>query len=87
LSTEWFARSQKGDQEKTQKHRQPGEDAVEVVADGAEDCVCGIANAAFEKAAPEMTFGFHMADGRLDADRRLSWPLITQKTPRAFGLR
>ena len=50
----------------SQKNPQPGEDAPEVVADGAEDGVCGIAGATLEVAATEMAFGLHVADHGLD---------------------
>ena len=45
---------------------QPGEDASEVIADRGQDGVGGIAGTAFEVAAAEMTFGFHVADPGLD---------------------
>jgi hypothetical protein len=50
----------------SQKNPQPGENAPEAVADGAEDGVCGIAGAALEVAATEMAFGLHVADHGLD---------------------
>jgi len=49
-----------------QKHLQPGEDASEVVADGGEDGVCGVAGGALEVAAVEMAFGLHVTDHGLD---------------------
>jgi hypothetical protein len=54
------------DQEQTQKIPQPCQDTAEVVADGGEDGVGGIAGAAFEIAAAEVTFRLEMADHRLD---------------------
>jgi hypothetical protein len=49
-----------------QKHPQPGEDAAEVVADGTEDNVGGVAGSAFEVAATEVTIGLHVPDCCLD---------------------
>lgn len=49
-----------------QKNPQPREDAPEVVPDGGEDGVGGIAGTAFEIAAAEVTLGFHVADHGLD---------------------
>ena len=43
------------DQEKAQKSCQPGEDAAEVVSEGAEDGVGGVARTTFEIAVAEMT--------------------------------
>ena len=54
------------DQDCTQDYPQPGEDSPEVVADNGEDGVGGIAVTAFEVAAAEVTFGFHMADDGLE---------------------
>src|SRR4051795_4077543 len=54
------------DQDFRQESPQPGEDSSEVVADSGEDGVGGIAIAAFEIAAAEVTFGLHVADHGLD---------------------
>ena len=45
-----------GGQDEAQEKPQPGEDAAEVVADGGEDDVGGIAGAALEVAAAKVTF-------------------------------
>jgi hypothetical protein len=58
--------SQYRDQDLAQKNPEPSEDAAEVVSDGGEDGVCGVAGTAFEIAAAEVTFGFHVADHGLD---------------------
>jgi len=55
-----------GGQDKAPKISQPCEDAAEVVADGREDDVGGIAGAAFEVAAAEVTFGLQVSDDGLD---------------------
>jgi len=49
-----------------QKNPQPCEDSSEVVSDGGEDGIGSVAGTAFEIAAAEMTFGFEVADHRLD---------------------
>jgi hypothetical protein len=49
-----------------QKIAQPGEDAAEIVANGGEDDVGGIASAALEIAAAEVAFGLQVADHGLD---------------------
>jgi len=49
-----------------QQKPQPGEDEAEVVADGGEDDVGGIALAALEMAATEVPIGLHVADHGLD---------------------
>ena len=54
------------DQDLAQESPQPGEDASEVVSDGGEDGVGGIAGATFEIAAAEVAFGLHVADHGLD---------------------
>ena len=53
-------------QDKAPKISEPGEDAAEVVADGGEDDVGGIAGAAFEVAAAEVAFGLQVSDDGLD---------------------
>ena len=53
-------------QDFAQESPQPGQDASEVVTDSGEDGVGGIAGTTFEIAAAEVTFGFHVADHRLD---------------------
>ena len=50
-----------------QESLQPGEDAAEIVADGGENDVCGVALAAFEMAAAEVAVGLHVADHGLDS--------------------
>jgi hypothetical protein len=55
-----------GGQEEAPKGPQPSEDAAEVVADGGEDDVGGIAGAALEIAATEVAFGLQVADHGLD---------------------
>ena len=50
-----------------QESPQQCEDASEVVTDGGEDGVGGIASAAFAIAAAELALGFHVADHGLDA--------------------
>ena len=50
----------------TQNHPQPGEYEAEVVTDGGEDDVGGVAFAALEIASPEMALGLHVADHRFD---------------------
>ena len=54
------------DQEEAQQNPQPSEDEAEVVADGGEDDVGGVALAALEIASPEMALGLHVADHRFD---------------------
>jgi hypothetical protein len=44
----------------------PGEDEAEIVSDGTEDDVGGVAGGAFEVAATEVPIGLHVADGGLD---------------------
>ena len=61
-----MARRSIGDQDWAQKHPQPGEDEAEVVADGGEDDVGGVALAAFEVAAAEMAVSLHVADHGFD---------------------
>ena len=53
-------------QDQTQKSPQPGEDEAEVVSDRGEDGVGGIAGAAFEMAAAEVTVGLHVPDHGFD---------------------
>jgi hypothetical protein len=50
------------DQDQEQKLSQPGEDEAEVVASGGEDGVGGVAVAAVEMAAAEVTVGLHVTD-------------------------
>jgi hypothetical protein len=57
---------EQGDQKQAQKFSQPCEDEAEVVSDGGEDGVCGIAIAALEVAAAEMPVGLHVADHGFD---------------------
>jgi hypothetical protein len=45
---------------------QPGEDTAEVVSDGGEDGVGGVAGATFEIAASEVTFSLEVAYHGLD---------------------
>jgi hypothetical protein len=59
-------RSRYGEQDQAQQNPQPGEDEAEVVADGGEHGVGGVAFAAFEIAATEVTFGLQVADHRFD---------------------
>jgi hypothetical protein len=47
-------------------HPQPGEDETQVITDRAEYGVGGIAGAALEIAATEMTFRLHVTDRGLD---------------------
>jgi hypothetical protein len=61
-----FTNSEKRDEDGVQNHPQPCEDEPQVIADGAEDGVGGIAGAAFEIAATEMAFGLHVTDHGLD---------------------
>jgi hypothetical protein len=70
------------DQYQEQKLPEPGEDEAEVVADGGEDGIGGIAGAALEMAAAEVTVGFQWPITASMADRRLSSSLMTPKTPR-----
>ena len=49
-----------------QKKSQPGEDATEIVSDGGEDGVGGVAGATFEITAADVTFGLEVADHGLD---------------------
>jgi len=58
--------AQYSDHDFTQDSPQPSEDSSEVIADSGEDGVGGIAVAAFEVAAAEVTFGLHVADHGLD---------------------
>jgi hypothetical protein len=51
----------------TQQHPQPGEDTSEVVADGAEDDVGGVAVAPLEEAPAEVAITLEMADDGLDS--------------------
>src|SRR6202021_3447450 len=53
-------------QDEAPKGSQPDEDAAEVVADGGEDDVGGIAGAAFEVAAADVAFGLEVSDDGLD---------------------
>src|SRR5262249_20254668 len=53
-------------EKEAQNHPQPGEDEPKIVADGTQDDVGGIAGAASEIAAAEMTLCLHMSDHRLD---------------------
>ena len=46
----------------SKKFPKPGEDAAEVVADGRENGVCGIAGEALEVAPAEATLLLHVAD-------------------------
>ncbi|MCP1854751.1 hypothetical protein ACVI1L_004500 [Bradyrhizobium sp. USDA 4516] len=55
-----------GGQDQAPKSPQPGEDAAEVVADGREDHIGGIAGAAFEVAAAEVTIGLQVSDDGFD---------------------
>src|SRR5215217_4578331 len=57
---------QQGEEEGAQKEPQPGEDQAQVVTNGAEDDVGGVAGAAFEIAAAEMAVCFHVPNDRLD---------------------
>jgi hypothetical protein len=54
------------DQDREQKLTQSGEDEAEVVTGGGEDGVGGIAGAALEMAAAEVTVGLHVADHGFD---------------------
>ena len=54
------------EEDRAQNHPQPGEDKAEVVADGAEDGIGGIAGAALEIAAAEMALCFHVPDDSFD---------------------
>ena len=49
-----------------QKKPQRGEDEAEAVSDRGEDCVRGVAFAAFDTAAPEMAVGLHVSDHGFD---------------------
>ena len=49
------------------KSPEPGQDESEVVADGGEDDIGGIALAALEMAAAEVTVGLHVSDHGLDS--------------------
>ena len=53
-------------QDQAQENPQPGEEQAEVVTDGGEDCVGGIAVAALEIAAPEMAIILHVPDDGFD---------------------
>jgi hypothetical protein len=55
-----------GGEDETAKKPQPGEDASEVVADGGEENVGGVAGAALEVASPEMTVRLQVSDEGLD---------------------
>jgi hypothetical protein len=58
-----------------------GEDASEVISDGGEDDVAGVASAAVAIAAAEVTFCLQVTDHGLDSGAA---PLIP-KTPRLAG--
>jgi hypothetical protein len=71
----------------TQNHPQPGEYEAEVVTDGGEDDVGGIAGATFEIAAAEMALCFHMSDRRLDGGTPSELAFDAAEDPALFGLR
>jgi hypothetical protein len=70
------------DHEKAQKSSQPGEDAAEVVTEGAEDGVGGVARTTFEIAVAEMTPSAYIwpMTGSM-AERRRSSRLMASNTP------
>jgi hypothetical protein len=53
-------------QDEAQQGPQPGEDEAQVVADCGKDGVRGVAGAALEVAAAEVTVGFHVSDHSFD---------------------
>jgi len=53
-------------QDQAQKNPQPSEDESEVVADGGEDRVGGVACGSLEIAAAEMALGFHVSNHGLN---------------------
>ncbi|MGY3225005.1 hypothetical protein ACVIM5_005612 [Bradyrhizobium sp. USDA 4512] len=59
-------RAPERDQQQAQKFSEPGEDATEVVSDGGENDVGGIAGAALEVAPAEVSFGFEVSDDGLN---------------------
>jgi hypothetical protein len=71
-------------QEEAAKKPQPGKDAAEVVTDGGEEDVGGIAGATLEVASPEMTFRLQVPMMGSMAERRRSSRLMTPKTPRLW---
>ena len=50
-----------------QEKPQPGEDETQVVTSGGEDDVYGVALAAFEETASEVSVGLHVSDDGFDS--------------------
>jgi hypothetical protein len=61
-------------QDEEPKSPEPGEDAAEIVADGGEDDVGGVAGAAFEIAAAEVAFRLQVSDDGLDGGLNVTPP-------------
>jgi hypothetical protein len=64
-----------------QDQPEPCEDEAEIVSDGGEEGVCGVAVSSFEEAPSEMAFGFHCPMMGSTADLCLGSRLMVPRTP------
>jgi len=69
-------------QEHAQKKREPSEQEADVLANAAKDGVETITVPAAEEVAPEPSVLLHVADHRLDGERRLKLRLMRGVSPR-----